>query len=468
MKGIKLLISALILAAAVSACSGGEQEQAPEQTVQQPTGENKTIDEGPAKQELTREEKLAALKALIPDGATKIPETAEEIATFPIGRYAGTDSSEHEQELREFIKQLPAIDNPDEETIKMYYLALLGLFAEDYPDPQQVIDEIKLASFGSPEIDDPRYQFKEQYNVEIILDASGSMAAQIGGKTKMEAAKEAIQAFAETLPKEAHVALRVYGHKGSGKDADKALSCGSSELVYGLQPYDAKKLQSSLNQFQPAGWTPIARALQEAQKDLSGITGEKSTTLIYLVSDGIETCGGNPAEAAKQLANSSITPLVNVIGFDVDGEEQKQLKAIAEAAGGRYVSIQDQKELREEFRKAEEIADQWYQWKSKESSGAYHRKVDSLINNTEFKLNWKFLASDEDENMDWMIRQLEEEGRFSEELVDRLEKIQDQHYRTVRKQADELEDFLDSLVKKTYKETIEAIQQHYNSNVTGK
>lgn len=471
MKFIKVLLLALTLMVFLYACSSDEPENTQPTTVLPQAGENKPPEgpiQDPVKQRPSRDEQITALKAMIPTEITKIPESAAEIANFSIGRYAGTHHSEHEGELREFINQLPAIDNLDQELINTYYLSLLNLFAEDYPDPQQMIDDMKMASFGSVEIEDPRFQFKEQYNVEIILDASGSMAGKMDGKSKMEAAKEAIKAFAETLPEGANVALRVYGNKGSGKDSDKALSCGSSELVYPLQKFDSQKLNNSLDQFKPTGWTPIAHALKEAQKDLSGLAGEQNTNIIFLVSDGIETCNGDPVKAAKQLADSNITPVLNVIGFDVDGEGQKQLKAVAEAARGRYVSIRDQEALEKEFDKAREIADEWYKWKRKESSEAYSKKVDFLVNNTGFKLEWKFLADDEDRNIDWMIRQMDRDERFSEELISELKKLQKEHKQTVDKRADELEEFLDSLAKKSYKETVEAITQQYKTNTRGK
>ncbi|OXT11546.1 amino acid dehydrogenase, partial [Bacillus sp. OG2] len=93
---------------------------------------------------------------------------------------------------------------------------------------------------------------------------------------------------------EANVGLRVYGHKGTGSDADKKMSCASNELVYAPQPYNEAELSKALNKFKPAGWTPLAQSLMEAQKDLEAYKGEKNKNIVYVVSDGIETCDGNP------------------------------------------------------------------------------------------------------------------------------------------------------------------------------
>lgn len=58
-------------------------------------------------------------------------------------------------------------------------------------------------------------------NIAILLDASGSMAQKIGGKTKMDLAKEAVNQFVSSMPEGSNVSLRVYGHKGSNSDNDK-------------------------------------------------------------------------------------------------------------------------------------------------------------------------------------------------------------------------------------------------------
>ncbi|UTI44515.1 hypothetical protein NKG37_05715 [Niallia sp. RD1] len=64
-----------------------------------------------------------------------------------------------------------------------------------------------------------------------------------------------------------------------------------------------------------------------------------------MVSDGVETCDGDPVTAAKQLQNQSIKAKVNIIGFDVDNEGQKQLKQVADSGGGEYVTVNDPADL---------------------------------------------------------------------------------------------------------------------------
>jgi Ca-activated chloride channel homolog len=414
-----------------------------------------------------KDKQLAELRALIPEGLTKIPETTEDFYNLPPGRFAGNSYSKQKEEIAKVLSQLPNIKDPEPEIIELYYLALLGLFAEDYPEPDAIINQIKLSSFGSPEVEDPRFQFKEQYNVMIVLDASGSMGERVGNKTRMEAAKEAIRSFATSLPGGAQVGLRVYGHEGSGADSQKALSCSKSDVMYPMQAYDAQKLDGALAQFKPAGWTPIALALQKAQEDLSQYKGDKNTNIIYLVSDGIETCGGDPVAVAKQLGSSDITPIVNVVGFGVDGKGQRQLKQVAEAAGGRYVLIQDQKELQKELEQANKIAHQWYQWKSGASHEALSQKLTQELDIHGFGSDWYQKSVNETHSFLNVFQNMEKEKNLDQETIRQLKKIENQQNKRIVQQGDKLKAFLMSLNNKSYKEAISAINQTYKENKKG-
>jgi len=201
-----------------------------------------------------------------------------------------------------------------------------------------------------------------QTNIVILLDASGSMAAKNGGKTRMETAKEAIKKFVSSMPENANVSLRVYGHKGSNKDSDKKMSCDSTELLYDLKPYNEADFQNSLDKFQPTGWTPIAKAINETRVDF-----EKGNTdgenIIYVVSDGIETCDGDPVKAAKDLHDSNIKAVINIIGFDVDDKGQKQLLAVAEAGGGSFETVKTAEQFNELWEKERvRLYSEWSKW----------------------------------------------------------------------------------------------------------
>lgn len=186
---------------------------------------------------------------------------------------------------------------------------------------------------------------QKKLNVVVLMDASGSMKGVIDGRTKMELAKAAIARFVEQIPGDANVALISYGHVGTSADADKAASCSSVESVYPLSAYQAENFTGSLNSFQASGWTPLAGAINKAGEILHAYPSDEYLNLVYVVSDGVETCDGNPVAAAQQLQSQNIKAKVNIIGFNVDNEGQQQLKQVADSGGGEYVTVEDPAEL---------------------------------------------------------------------------------------------------------------------------
>lgn len=192
---------------------------------------------------------------------------------------------------------------------------------------------------------------KEVTNLVILMDASGSMKASIAGGIRMDLAKEAIEDFTNGVGEDVNVSLLAYGHKGTGDDSDKELSCSSIDAVYPLQAYSQKEFQQALNSFQASGWTPLASAIEKANELLAPYGKDGYRNIVYIVSDGIETCDGDPIQAAKKLNESKIEAKINIIGFDVDDEGQNQLKQVAEAGGGKYVTVKDPAEFETVLRK---------------------------------------------------------------------------------------------------------------------
>ena len=166
-------------------------------------------------------------------------------------------------------------------------------------------------------------------SLELILDASGSMAGQDpSGVTKIAAAKSALRGVIGTLPARSTVGIRVYG----GRYADKARGCTDTHLVVPLGPLSKSSANAAIGGFAPLGYTPIAYSLKQAAKDL----GSQGQRTIILVSDGEETCNADPCAVAKSLAEQGIGLHVDTVGFGVGSAARTQLSCIAAATGGRY------------------------------------------------------------------------------------------------------------------------------------
>lgn len=282
------------------------------------------------------------------------------------GKYSG-DQYDDEAALK-MLSELPK-----GLSVEQYRDAILHLVGEDYH--QEVNEFMQFDATVEAGKNRPDEQIEEPVaqgvHYAILLDASGSMNAKAGSGTRMDEAKSAIMGFMDILPKESTVSLRVYGHKGTGSDSDKNLSCGSTETLYsGI--HDIGKMKSALAGVKPAGWTPIGHALSETRKDIPEDAG---SMIVYVVSDGIETCGSDPVAEAEKLAGEGIKPIVNIIGFQVDNEAQQLLKKVAEAGNGEFTYAGSKQDLdkywKEEYQR---LMDAWEQWKNESLKDAEAQK----------------------------------------------------------------------------------------------
>ncbi len=172
-------------------------------------------------------------------------------------------------------------------------------------------------------------------NLVFILDASGSMGAQIQGKMKIDIAKEVLSDLIQELPAGVNVGLFAYGHR---QKAD----CNDVEELTQLGPLDRQALVAKIKNLNHKGKTPITLSVQKAAEGLKTLEDE---TTIILVSDGEETCEGDPCAMVKELKASGIKFVMHVIGFDVTEKEKAQLACLAEAGGGSYFTAKNVGEL---------------------------------------------------------------------------------------------------------------------------
>jgi Ca-activated chloride channel family protein len=232
------------------------------------------------------------------------------------------------------------------------YQQLLAQYGENY---QRCLEPADVTVDVAPNISSPLQAQSKQLNVLVALDASGSMAGRVRGKMKMNVAKSAIAQFVSNLPQNAKVGLTVFGHQGSNQAVDKAVSCAGIETIYPLAQLDNLQFTQAVNSFQPTGFTPLATTLEQVNASLSTYDSTTNQNVVYLVSDGIETCDGDPVLAASQLHASNAKAVVNVIGFNVDKAAQKQLEAVAAAGGGEYFSADNADELNQVFERGKQI-----------------------------------------------------------------------------------------------------------------
>jgi Ca-activated chloride channel family protein len=178
--------------------------------------------------------------------------------------------------------------------------------------------------------------------IMVVLDASGSMAEQAPGGTKMAAAKQAVRAVVGALPEAAHVGLTVYGARTGSSAADKPAGCKDVEVVHPVTALDRTGLITAVEAAQPRGYTPIGNALRTAADALP----KEGPRSIVLVSDGEDTCAPpEPCQVARDLAKEGVDLRIHAVGYQVDGKAKNQLTCIAQASGGTYTNVPDAADL---------------------------------------------------------------------------------------------------------------------------
>lgn len=181
--------------------------------------------------------------------------------------------------------------------------------------------------------------------VEIILDASGSMLQRIDGKRRIEIARNVLtELVGETIPEGTPMALRIFGHRAPGE-------C-QTDLEVPLGPLDKAAVIDRISRTEAKNLakTPIGASLSMVGADLDGADGLK---LVLLITDGEETCDGDPAMAIETLKEKGLDIRVNIVGFAIDDNQLKaDFERWATAGGGRYFDASGEDDLSQSVKQA--------------------------------------------------------------------------------------------------------------------
>jgi Ca-activated chloride channel family protein len=184
--------------------------------------------------------------------------------------------------------------------------------------------------------------------VLLLLDVSGSMNERISsGGTKFAAAKRALKRVADAVPAGTQVGLRVYGSEIAEPKEQNPKACTDTKLVLPIGPLNRGRLFRAVDSFEAKGETPIAYSLGKAVDDL----GPSGKRVLILISDGEESCDGDPCPAARRLAKAGVDLQFNAIGLAVNSKARSQLQCIAKAGDGNYYDADNTTDLEEAVRR---------------------------------------------------------------------------------------------------------------------
>ncbi len=181
-------------------------------------------------------------------------------------------------------------------------------------------------------------------NVDIVLDASGSMNASLGsnGSTKFDLVRRAVEDILleasqqQDVPR--NIGIRVFGATKPIADDD----CNDTQALLPLGPVNIGELTTALATVEPQGKSLVSRALAAAAADFpADVTGDK---VILLIADGSDACAEDPCVTAQRIHDKRT--LVQVIGFDVSADDQVELRCVADKSGGSFYLARTEAELR--------------------------------------------------------------------------------------------------------------------------
>jgi hypothetical protein len=180
--------------------------------------------------------------------------------------------------------------------------------------------------------------------VEIILDASGSMLQKIGKDRRIDIARQTLtKLVTSTIPAGTPFAFRVFGRMED--------SC-QSDLDVPLGPLNVQAVSGKIAAIEPKNGakTAIGASLELVASDLRSVQGER---LVILLTDGEETCGGDPAVAIEKLKKAGTTVRVNIVGFAIDDAKlAATFRHWADAGNGAYFDTQGAAALNEAMAQA--------------------------------------------------------------------------------------------------------------------
>ncbi len=230
------------------------------------------------------------------------------------------------------------------------------------PDPAPVLEDLEDASYTC-EPDQVRQRPSE---IAIVLDGSGSMEYSVDlpdaleqdyldawsaanaspsgdlmsifntlgsqqrvndleqqmrnypGRSRMEVARDVLQETVQQAPAEIDIDLTYF------------TSCRN--IVSTSFGGDRAGVQRAIAGVRPDMGTPLDRAMRAAARNLeAGATAEDAVNIV-LVTDGNDSCGGDPCAAARTLKRQMPGLIINVI----DMSRSDTLSCVSDATGGDY------------------------------------------------------------------------------------------------------------------------------------
>lgn len=172
----------------------------------------------------------------------------------------------------------------------------------------------------------------------FVLDASGSMYANMDSETRIVIAKRLLTRLVDSLQdmSEIELALRVYGHQSPKTARD----CKDTKLEVEFRSKNHTLIKEKIKDIRPKGTTLIAYSLEQAAYDFPKQTGVRN--VIILITDGLEECEGDPCAVSGALQKQGIILRPFIIGLGLNEEFKAQFECV-----GRFFEAETESDFKD-------------------------------------------------------------------------------------------------------------------------
>jgi Ca-activated chloride channel family protein len=171
----------------------------------------------------------------------------------------------------------------------------------------------------------------------FILDGSGSMKQKWGDVSKFELAKELLSKLIDSVERKnpnVEFAVRIFGYQFNNTERN----CKDSKLVIPFAKNNASKINAALGQIVPKGMSPITFSISQGAQDFPDDVHALNS--IILITDGEETCGGDPCKTTDDLLAKRIVLKPFIVGLNVDSSSYSKF-----ACMGTFFDTKDKASL---------------------------------------------------------------------------------------------------------------------------
>jgi Ca-activated chloride channel family protein len=178
------------------------------------------------------------------------------------------------------------------------------------------------------------------------------MLSKFKGEPKYLTAINAVKMQLDKTPNTMPIGLRTIGLTMENAlttfmQGDEGM-CKATRLTVPIRQNNSAYIKQSLDNIFPLGTTPLTYTLESAINYDFSKSAQKH---IILVTDGAESCNGNPCEYIKNLTKTRSDIKIDIIAIGVNSEDFAQLKCLTDSTHGTIFNVENPEEINKAFNK---------------------------------------------------------------------------------------------------------------------